>query len=98
MIISFSLFNLSLIGDGEEASVQVRDMTGTGEVIKRRVREGVGEFPVDCPLEDCAVRVHYRATIAGTDKVCCLFSLQAALLWPQRDGPSSLCKDFPEAL
>jgi hypothetical protein len=44
-------------------------MTGTGEVTKRRVKEGRGEFPVDCPLEDCAVRVHYKATIAGTDQV-----------------------------
>ncbi len=44
-------------------------MTGTGEVTKRRVIEGRGEFPVDCPLEDCAVRVHYKATLAGTDKV-----------------------------
>ncbi|EIE22917.1 hypothetical protein COCSUDRAFT_64037 [Coccomyxa subellipsoidea C-169] len=49
--------------------LQVRDMTGTGEVTKRRVIEGRGEFPVDCPLEDCAVRVHYKATLAGTDKV-----------------------------
>lgn len=44
-------------------------MTGNGEVTKRRVREGVGEFPVDCPLEDCAVRVHYTARVAGTDTV-----------------------------
>ena len=44
-------------------------MTGNGEVTKRRVREGVGEFPVDCPLEDCAVRVHFTARAAGTDTV-----------------------------
>ena len=36
-------------------------MTGTGEVTKRRIKEGVGEFPIDCPLEDNAVRVHYKA-------------------------------------
>lgn len=36
-------------------------MTGTGEVTKRRLREGKGEFPVDCPLEDNAVRAHYKA-------------------------------------
>ncbi len=36
-------------------------MTGTGEVTKRRIREGIGEFPIDCPLEDNAVRVHYKA-------------------------------------
>ena len=44
-------------------------MTGRGEVTKRRVKEGVGEFPVDCPLEDCAVRVHFTARAAGSDQV-----------------------------
>ncbi len=47
-------------------------MTGTGEVTKRRVKEGRGEFPVDCPLEDCAVRVHYKATLVDSGQVCCL--------------------------
>ncbi|GFR52572.1 hypothetical protein Agub_g15164 [Astrephomene gubernaculifera] len=41
--------------------VQVRDMTGTGEVTKKRVREGSGEFPIDCPLHDTTVRMHYKA-------------------------------------
>ena len=41
--------------------VQVRDMTGDGGVLKRRVRAGRGEFPVDCPLNDAAVRLHVRA-------------------------------------
>ena len=36
---------------------------------KRRIKEGVGEFPVDCPLEDCAVRVHYSACLAGSSEV-----------------------------
>ncbi|CAK0786960.1 hypothetical protein CVIRNUC_010174 [Coccomyxa viridis] len=49
--------------------IQVRDLTGTGEVTKRRIKEGVGEFPVDCPLEDCAVRVHYSACLAGSSEV-----------------------------
>ncbi|BDA50340.1 probable peptidyl-prolyl cis-trans isomerase FKBP5 [Coccomyxa sp. Obi] len=49
--------------------IQVRDMTGTGEVTKRRVKEGTGEFPVDCPLEDCAVRVHYKASLVDGGKV-----------------------------
>lgn len=44
-------------------------MTGTGEVTKRRVREGRGEFPVDCPLEDCAVRVHFRVWRPGSQQV-----------------------------
>jgi len=47
----------------------VRDLTGSGEVTKRRIKEGVGEFPIDCPLEDNAVRVHFKATIADTDQV-----------------------------
>jgi len=42
--------------------IQVRDMTGTGEVTKRRLREGEGEFPIDCPLEDCKVLIHYKVT------------------------------------
>lgn len=40
--------------------IQVRDMTGDGKVVKRRIRDGRGEFPVDCPVEDSTVRVHYR--------------------------------------
>lgn len=39
---------------------QVRDMTGDGQVCKKRIREGTGEFPVDCPLHDTRVRCHYR--------------------------------------
>ena len=35
-------------------------MSGDGSVIKRRLRLGNGEFPVDCPIEDTTVRVHYR--------------------------------------
>lgn len=42
-------------------AVQVRDLTGDGHVTKRRVRDGVGEFPVDCPIEDACVKVHYRS-------------------------------------
>ncbi len=45
---------------------QVRDMTGTGEVTKRRVKEGQGEFPIDCPLHDTTVRIHYRVRYAYT--------------------------------
>ena len=35
-------------------------MTGDGQVVKRIVRKGVGEFPMDCPLEDSKVQVDYR--------------------------------------
>mmetsp|Transcript_33042 Transcript_33042/g.93524 ORF Transcript_33042/g.93524 Transcript_33042/m.93524 type:complete len:596 (-) Transcript_33042:206-1993(-) len=45
--------------------VQVRDMTGGGEVIKRRTKEGEGDFPIDCPLEDCQVRIHYTVSQEG---------------------------------
>mmetsp|Transcript_1261 Transcript_1261/g.3505 ORF Transcript_1261/g.3505 Transcript_1261/m.3505 type:complete len:651 (-) Transcript_1261:236-2188(-) len=41
--------------------VQVRDMSGMGEVLKRRLRDGNGEFPIDCALEDTTVRYHARA-------------------------------------
>lgn len=46
-------------------------MTGTGEVLKRRIREGSGEFPIDCPLEDNAVRVHYKAFRLDNAQVYC---------------------------
>ena len=35
-------------------------MTGDGGVVKRTARKGRGEFPMDCPLEDSAVSLHYR--------------------------------------
>ncbi len=35
-------------------------MAGDGQVMKRIVRKGEGEFPMDCPLEDGRVRVHLR--------------------------------------
>lgn len=40
--------------------IQVRDMTGDGTVIKRRLKQGQGEFPIDCPLQDTTVCLHYR--------------------------------------
>lgn len=41
-------------------------MTGDGGVLKRRLQEGQGEFPVDCPLHDTSVRLHYRVrSLAG---------------------------------
>lgn len=47
----------------------MRDLTGTGEVTKRRVREGTGEFPIDCPLEDNTVRVHFKTLHPTTNQV-----------------------------
>ena len=40
--------------------MQVRDMTGDGQVVKKILRKGTGEFPIDCPLEDSTVQAHYR--------------------------------------
>lgn len=40
--------------------LQVRDMTGDGQVLKKRIKEGTGDFPVDCPLHDTRIRCHYR--------------------------------------
>lgn len=56
--------------------VQVRDMTGDGSVVKRRIRDGQGEFPVDCPIEDSSVRVHYRCTT--------LFAAESIILRPSQ--------------
>lgn len=42
---------------------QVRDVLGNGQVFKKRLIDGQGEFPVDCPLEDCVVRVHYKGSL-----------------------------------
>jgi hypothetical protein len=43
--------------------VHVRDVFGDGGVFKRREREGTGEFPADCPIHDCRVRVHFTARL-----------------------------------
>uniref|UniRef100_A0ACD5XG21 Uncharacterized protein n=1 Tax=Avena sativa TaxID=4498 RepID=A0ACD5XG21_AVESA len=42
---------------------QVRDMLGDGRLIKRRVVDGRGEFPMDCPLHDSLLRVHYKGML-----------------------------------
>ena len=43
-------------------------MTGTGEVFKRRLRDGLGEFPIDCALEDTTMRLHYRVRPLQTEQ------------------------------
>lgn len=40
---------------------QVRDLLGDGTTFKRRVKEGEGEFPADCPMHDCDIKCHYVA-------------------------------------
>ncbi|CAL5388437.1 unnamed protein product [Camellia sinensis] len=48
--------------------VQVRDMLGDGRLIKRRIRDGRGEFPMDCPLHDSLLRVHYKGMLLNEEK------------------------------
>ncbi|KAL6142200.1 hypothetical protein ACLB2K_060483 [Fragaria x ananassa] len=48
--------------------IQVRDMLGDGRLIKRRVRDGEGEFPMDCPLHDSLLQVHYKGMILNEEK------------------------------
>nr|CAB3495833.1 unnamed protein product [Digitaria exilis] len=48
--------------------IQVRDMLGDGRLIKRRVVDGKGEFPMDCPLHDSLLRVHYRGILLDESK------------------------------
>ncbi|KAJ0915311.1 putative peptidylprolyl isomerase [Helianthus annuus] len=43
--------------------IQVRDVLGDGRLIKRRIRDGKGEFPMDCPLQDSRLRVHYKGML-----------------------------------
>ncbi|KAH9605321.1 hypothetical protein KSS87_022449 [Heliosperma pusillum] len=48
--------------------VQVRDVLGDGRLIKRRICDGRGDFPMDCPLQDSRLRVHYRAMLLDDKK------------------------------
>ncbi|KAJ7961336.1 Peptidylprolyl isomerase [Quillaja saponaria] len=48
--------------------IQVRDMLGDGRLIKRRIHDGKGEFPMDCPLHDSLLRVHYKGMLLNEDK------------------------------
>ena len=39
--------------------------------MKRRIRDGIGEFPIDCPIEDSRVWVHYKcAAYSANIKQC----------------------------
>uniref|UniRef100_A0A0V0IVB0 peptidylprolyl isomerase n=1 Tax=Solanum chacoense TaxID=4108 RepID=A0A0V0IVB0_SOLCH len=48
--------------------IQVRDVLGDGGLIKRRIRDGRGEFPMDCPLQDSLLRVHYKGLLLNEEK------------------------------
>lgn len=61
-------------------------------MVKRIVRKGEGEFPMDCPLEDSRVRVHYRCAFLVV-VVCmpvCLCSLLPLLARPRDSTPICL--------
>ncbi|XP_071915279.1 peptidyl-prolyl cis-trans isomerase PASTICCINO1-like isoform X4 [Coffea arabica] len=47
---------------------EVRDVLGDGRLIKRRIRDGRGEFPMDCPLHDSLLRVHYKGILLNGAK------------------------------
>ncbi|CAI9098339.1 OLC1v1034968C1 [Oldenlandia corymbosa var. corymbosa] len=48
--------------------IQVRDVLGDGRLIKRRIHDGRGEFPMDCPLQDSLLRVHYKGMLLNSEK------------------------------
>ncbi|GAB4837821.1 G1/S-specific cyclin pas1 [Ancistrocladus abbreviatus] len=48
--------------------IQVRDVLGDGRLIKRRICDGRGEFPMDCPLHDSQLRVHYKGMLLDEKK------------------------------
>ncbi|CAA2991964.1 peptidyl-prolyl cis-trans isomerase PASTICCINO1 [Olea europaea subsp. europaea] len=48
--------------------VQVRDVLGDGRLIKRRIHDGRGEFPMDCPLRDSLLHVHYKGMLLNAEK------------------------------
>ncbi|KAJ9548035.1 hypothetical protein OSB04_020578 [Centaurea solstitialis] len=48
--------------------IQVRDVLGDGRLIKRRIKDGKGEFPMDCPLQDSRLRVHYKGMLMDEKK------------------------------
>ncbi|KAL5991649.1 G1/S-specific cyclin pas1 [Asimina triloba] len=48
--------------------IQVRDVLGDGRLIKRRIVDGRGEFPMDCPLHDSLLRVHYKGLLLDEEK------------------------------
>jgi len=85
--------------DAPAACCQVRDVTGDGRVMKKRLREGTGEFPVDCPLHDTTVRLHYRVrSLAGPTPGPWVFDSRAhAAPQPQASSDTSSSSTSREA-
>ncbi|KAK1321113.1 Peptidyl-prolyl cis-trans isomerase PASTICCINO1 [Acorus calamus] len=48
--------------------IQARGMLWDGRLIKRRIVDGKGDFPMDCPLHDSLLRVHYEGTHLNEEK------------------------------
>ncbi|TYH03094.1 hypothetical protein ES288_A09G193700v1 [Gossypium darwinii] len=48
--------------------IQVRDMLGDGRLIKRRLHDGKGDFPMDCALHDSLLQVHYKGMLLNEEK------------------------------
>ncbi|XVF08192.1 hypothetical protein REPUB_Repub06bG0205000 [Reevesia pubescens] len=43
-------------------------MLGDEHLIKRRLQDGKGEFPMDCPLHDSLLRAHYKGMLLNEGK------------------------------
>ncbi|KAK4581994.1 hypothetical protein RGQ29_025234 [Quercus rubra] len=48
--------------------IQVRDMLGDGRLIKRRIHDRKGEFPMDCPLHDSLLHVRYNGMLLNEER------------------------------
>ncbi|KAK9986456.1 hypothetical protein SO802_031407 [Lithocarpus litseifolius] len=44
------------------------DMLGDGRLIKCRIHDGKGEFPMDCPLYDSLLHVHYKGMLLNEER------------------------------
>jgi FKBP-type peptidyl-prolyl cis-trans isomerase len=49
--------------------IQVRDVIGTKEIMKCRIKNGEGEFPIDCPIVDCCMKIHCLGRLKETGAV-----------------------------
>jgi hypothetical protein len=84
----------------------VRDLLGDGTTFKRRVKEGEGEFPADCPMHDCDIKCHYvartipdRTVVYGAALLALpSFHASAHTLVPPRRGGDTLAVVSAERL
>jgi hypothetical protein len=91
-------FSVVLVG-----MTHARDVFGDGTVMKRRVVEGPGDFPADCPLHDC--RVEIRLEVEAEAEACEGAEVHRARdeVRPPADGAETAafrlgCGAAPEAL